>query len=385
MKPTQQLHDLGQSLWLDNITRTMLDDGTCSDTSTSSRSQGRRRTRRSSTRRSAAATAYDERSRSCVRRAGRARSSSSSWRWPTSRARPRCSGRSTSETDGWTAGSPSRSRRCSPTTPRRRSRQAKELHAPRGAPNNFIKIPGTPEGLPAIEESIFAGVPVNVTLLFSREQYVAAAEAYMRGIERRVDAGLDPDVPRCFAVHQPLGRRGPRTRCPTSCRTGSGSPSARRPTRRTASCWTRDALAGAANTGARPQRLLLASTGTKDPEASDTLYIKAFAAPDTINTMPEGPSKPSPTTARSAIRCPPTAATARRSSRRSRTPASTPTRRPSKLQKDGAERSSSPGTSCSRRSSQSRRGWRRRTRGKCNESCRVERPGLRACPAVGIM
>src|SRR6266700_3598933 len=72
--------------------------------------------------------------------------------------------------------------------------QAKELHARAGRPNLFIKIPGTKEGLPAIEEAIFAGVPINVTLLFSREHYVAAADAYMRGIERRIAAGLTLNV-----------------------------------------------------------------------------------------------------------------------------------------------------------------------------------------------
>ena len=107
---------------------------------------------------------------------------------------PICSGRSTTRPTAWTAGCRWRSRRCWPTTRPDTLAAAKELHARAERPNLFIKIPGTKEGLPAIEEAIFAGVPINVTLLFSREQYVAAAEAYLRGIERRIAAGLNPDV-----------------------------------------------------------------------------------------------------------------------------------------------------------------------------------------------
>ena len=168
----------------------------------------------------------------------------------------------------------------------RRGGAAASRAAPR--PNLFIKIPGTPEGVPAIEESIFAGVPINVTLLFSREQYLAAAEAYLRGIERRIAAGLDPQrrLGR-VAVRQPLGRGGEGQGAAPNCATGSASRSRSAPTRRIASCSRRRAGSKLAAAGARPQRLLWASTGTKDPDAPDTLYVEALAAPDTINTMPE--------------------------------------------------------------------------------------------------
>ena len=166
-------------------------------------------------------------------------------------------------------------------------RAAAQLHARAARPNLFIKIPGTPQGVPAIEQSIFDGVPINVTLLFSREHYLAAAEAYLRGIERRIDAGLSPKVESVASLfisrwdaavkeeisppfHNRLGI-AIALRCYKAQRELLASERWRR-------------LAGA---GARPQRLLWASTGTKDPAARDTLYIEALAAPDTINTIPE--------------------------------------------------------------------------------------------------
>src|SRR4026209_100544 len=168
---------------------------------------------------------------------------------------------------------------------------AKSLHARAGRPNLFIKIPGTKEGLPAIEEAIFAGVPINVTLLFSHEHYVAAAEAFLRGIERRIDDGLQADVGSVASLfvsrwdaavsgktpavfNNQLGIAIP-MRTYKAYRELLGSPR-----------WQR-----IYNAGARPQRLLWASTGTKDPKASDVLYVKALAAPFTVNTMPEGTLK----------------------------------------------------------------------------------------------
>ena len=143
-------------------------------------------------------------------------------------------------------------------------------------------------GLPAIEESIFAGVPVNVTLLFSREQYLAAAEAYMRGIERRIAAGLRPEG-RLGGVdlRQPLGRGGPGQGSGRSCAIASASPSRMRTYKAYRELLASQRWQKLAAAGARPQRLLWASTGTKDPAASDVLYVEALAAPDTINTMPE--------------------------------------------------------------------------------------------------
>ncbi len=165
------------------------------------------------------------------------------------------------------------------------------LHAKAARPNLFIKIPGTKEGLPAIEEAIFQGVAINVTLLFSAEQYVAAAEAYMRGLERRIEAGRPPmcaPSPRCSSR---AGTAASPTRCPRPCRTASAWPSARRHTRPIAICSTVDRWQCLENHGARAQRLLFASTSTKDPKAPDTLYVAGLAAPNTVNTMPEGTLK----------------------------------------------------------------------------------------------
>jgi transaldolase len=164
---------------------------------------------------------------------------------------------------------------------------AKELHARAARPNLFIKIPGTKEGLPAIEEAIFAGVPINVTLLFSREHYVAAAEAYLRGIERRIAAGLDPDVGSVASVFISRWDAAVAGKTPAALTNRLGIAIAQRTYK--AYC---DLVASARyrrvmNAGGRPQRLLMASTGTKDPKASDTLYVKALAAPFTVNTMPE--------------------------------------------------------------------------------------------------
>jgi transaldolase len=163
--------------------------------------------------------------------------------------------------------------------------QAADLHG--RAENNFIKIPGTPEGLPAIEESIFAGIPINVTLLFSSDQTVAAAEAYMRGIERRIEAGLDPDVPSVLSIFISRWDVAVHDEVPDEMKNTLGVAVGKTTYRDWRRLFESDRWKGLADQGARLQRLLFASTGTKDPEASDTLYIEAFAAPDTINTMPE--------------------------------------------------------------------------------------------------
>ena len=154
-------------------------------------------------------------------------------------------------------------------------------------PNLFIKIPGTPAGIPAIEESIFAGVPINVTLLFSREQYVAAAEAYLRGIERRIAAGRDPKVESVASLFVSRWDVAVKETVSTRNQNRLGIAIATRTYKA-----YRDLLAsarwqGLARAGAHPQRLLWASTGTKDPGAPDTLYVEALAAPDTIDTLPE--------------------------------------------------------------------------------------------------
>jgi transaldolase len=168
---------------------------------------------------------------------------------------------------------------------------AKELHAQAQRPNLFIKIPGTPEGLPAIEEAIFAGVPVNVTLLFSGGQYLEAANAFMRGIERRIEAGLRPDVASVASIFISRWDVAVTGKVPKALNDRLGIAVAKRAYKAYLGLLSSPRWMRAYNAGARPQRLLWASTGTKDPEASDVLYIKGLAAPFTVNTMPEGTLK----------------------------------------------------------------------------------------------
>jgi transaldolase len=168
---------------------------------------------------------------------------------------------------------------------------ARELHARAGQPNLFIKIPGTKEGLPAIEEAIFAGVPINVTLLFSREQYLAAAEAFLRGVERRIEAGLQPVVGSVASVFISRWDSAVAGKVPESLRSRLGIAIARRTYKAYREVLASPRWQRILNFGARPQRLLWASTGTKDPKASDVLYIQALASPFTVNTMPEGTLK----------------------------------------------------------------------------------------------
>ena len=164
---------------------------------------------------------------------------------------------------------------------------AASLHAAAARPNLFIKIPGTPAGLPAIEASIFAGVPINVTLLFSREQYVAAAEAYMRGIERRIAAGRDPKVESVASLFVSRWDVAVNDQVPPRDHNRLGIAIAMRTYKAYCDLLASPRWQRLAQAGAYRQRLLWASTGTKDPAASDTFYLEALAAPDTINTIPE--------------------------------------------------------------------------------------------------
>ena len=164
---------------------------------------------------------------------------------------------------------------------------AAQLYAQAQRPNIFIKIPGTRAGMGAIEETIFAGIPVNVTLLFSREHYLAAAEAYMRGIERRLAAGLDPAVGSVTSIFVSRWDVAIKEKVPATLRNRLGIAIAKRTYNAYCELLKSMRWQTLAAAGARPQRLLWASTGTKDPDAPDTLYIEALAAPDTINTMPE--------------------------------------------------------------------------------------------------
>jgi transaldolase len=161
------------------------------------------------------------------------------------------------------------------------------LHAQAGRENVYIKIPGTPEGLPAIQEAIYRGVPVNVTLLFSREQYLAAADAYLRGIERRVEEGLSPRV--CSVASLFISRWDTpiKGKVPAELENTLGIAVGKQCYRAYRDLISSDRMARLCNFGGSPQRLLWASTGTKDPAAADTLYVDSLVAPQTVNTMPE--------------------------------------------------------------------------------------------------
>src|SRR5438874_9334903 len=291
MKATQKLHDLGQSLWLDNITRSLLTGGTLrryidelSVTGLTSNPTIYDHAIKNS-------SDYDAAIRRKVRegKSGEALFFELALEDLTQAAdlfRPIYD--QSGGVDGWVSleVSPQLAHDSAGTVA-----AAKELHARAARPNLFIKIPGTTEGLPAIEEAIFADIPVNVTLLFSREHYVAAAEAYLRGIERRVAAGLEPVVGSVASVFVSRWDTAVMGKVPEELRDRLGISIAKRTYRA-----YRDLLGSPRwqriyNAGARPQRLLWASTGTKDPKASDVLYIKALAAPFTVNTMPEGTLK----------------------------------------------------------------------------------------------
>jgi transaldolase len=291
MKATQQVHEMGQSLWLDNITRDLLTSGTLrryvEDLSitglTSNPTIFDHAVKNSHD--------YDHAIRQKVKegKSGEAlffELALEDLRLAADLLRPIHD--RTNRMDGWVSleVSPLLANDTAGTIT-----AAKGLHVRAGRPNLFIKIPGTKEGLPAIEEVIFAGVPVNVTLLFSREQYVAAAEAYSRGIERRIAAGLKPDV---FSVASMFISRWDTAvmgKVPDALRNRLGIAVAKRTYRAYRSLLNSPHWQRLWNAGAQPQRLLWASTGTKDPTASDVLYVESLAAPFTVNTMPEGTLK----------------------------------------------------------------------------------------------
>jgi transaldolase len=291
MKATQKLHDLGQSLWLDNITRDLLTSGTLQAYINELSVTGLTSNPTIFDHAIKNSTAYDLAIRKLLKKgiAGEQLFFELALEDITAAADLfRSLWEKTDGVDGWA------SLEVSPLLARDTARTlaaAKDLHARAGRPNVFIKIPGTEEGLPAIEEAIFSGIPVNVTLLFSREQYVAAAEAFLRGIERRIDAGLKPEVGSVASVFISRWDGAVVGKIDDSLRNRLGIAVAMRTYKA-----YRDLLASprwqrAFNAGARPQRLLWASTGTKDPKASDVLYIRALAAPFTVNTMPEGTLK----------------------------------------------------------------------------------------------
>jgi transaldolase len=291
MKATQLLHNLGQSIWLDNITRDLLNSGTLKryidDLSVTGLTSN--------------PTIFDH----AIKNSGA---------YDTAIAAQLKDGKSgeelffelaldditraadqfrplhdkTNGVDGWVSleVSPMLAHDTASTL-----REAKDLHGRAGRPNLFIKIPGTKEGLPAIEEAIFAGIPVNVTLLFSREQYIEAAEAFLRGVERRIDAGLNPNVDSVASVFISRWDAAVASKVPESLRNRLGIAVAMRTYQAYRTLLDSPRWQRVFNAGAHPQRLLWASTGTKDPKASDILYVKALAAPFTVNTMPEATLK----------------------------------------------------------------------------------------------
>jgi len=287
MKGTQQLHEAGQSLWLDNITRDLLDRGTLQ----------RYISALSVTGLTSNPTIFDH-----------AISHSSSY--DTEIGKLVATGLSgedvffelaledlrraadlfapiherTATVDGWVSleVSPLLAYDAKTTV-----QEAKTLHAKAARPNLFIKIPGTNEGRAAIEEAIFSGVPINVTLLFSREHYLGAVEAYVRGLERRVAAGLSPDVRSVASLFVSRWDKATMDKGPANLRDKLGIAIGQQAYKAYRDLLESDRWQRLENLGARPQRLLFASTGTKDPKASDVLYIGALAAPNTVNTMPE--------------------------------------------------------------------------------------------------
>src|SRR3989449_1580917 len=291
MKATQLLHNLGQSLWLDNITRDLLTSTTLkryidelSVTGLTSNPTIFDHAIKNS-------SAYD-----LAIRAGLAKGKSGEALFfdlaledltqAADLFRPIYD--RTNGVDGWVSleVSPLLAHDSASTLA-----AAKALHARAGRPNLLIKIPGTKEGLPAIEEAIFAGIPINVTLLFSREQYLAAAGAFLRGVERRVAEGLEPEVGSVASVFISRWDAAVKDSVPEALRNQLGIAIAKQTYKAYRSLLGSQRWQRVFNTGARPQRLLWASTGTKDPSASDVLYIRALAAPFTVNTMPEGTLK----------------------------------------------------------------------------------------------
>jgi len=291
MNPTKELHDLGQSLWLDNITRKLVNGGTLQ----------RYIDELSVTGLTSNPTIFDHAIKNSAdydsdisRSASRAEPPENLFfelalgdvTHAADLFRPIFD--RTDEVDGWA------SLEVSPVLAhdtKRTLAAARDLYQRGGKPNLFIKIPGTPEGLPAIEEAIFAGVPINVTLLFSREQYVATAEAYLRGVERRIEAGLNPAVASVASLFISRWDVAISGKVPGELTNRLGIAVAQRTYKAYLELLASRRFQRAANAGARVQRLLWASTGTKDPKASDTLYVKALAAPFTINTMPDATLK----------------------------------------------------------------------------------------------
>jgi transaldolase len=291
MKATTLLHNLGQSIWLDNITRDLLNSGTLKHYIEELSVTGLTSNPTIFDHAIKNSTAYDSAIRAKLKlgKSGEDLFFDLALEDITRAAdlfRPIFD--KTKGVDGWVSleVSPLLAYDAASTLS-----AAKELRARAERPNVFIKIPGTKEGLPAIEEAIFAGIPINVTLLFSHEHYLAAAEAFMRGIERRIAAGLEPEVGSVASVFVSRWDTAVAGKVPVALNNLLGIAVASRTYKAYRGLLSSPRWQRAFNAGARPQRLLWASTGTKDPKAPDVLYIKALAAPFTVNTMPEGTLK----------------------------------------------------------------------------------------------
>jgi len=287
MKPTKQLHDLGQSLWLDNITRGILDDGTLARYIDEYDITG---LTSNPTIFDLAIKDSDDYDEGIQEKSGAGKSGEALFLELALEDLVRAAdlfrpAHDASEgLDGWV------SMEVSPLLVNDTAgsvKSAADIHARARRPNLFVKIPGTPAGVPAIEESIFNGVPINVTLLFSREQYVAVAEAYMRGIERRIAAGRSTRVASVASLFVSRWDVAVKDKVPADLRNRLGLAIARRTYKAYRGILASERWKKLAAAGAMPQRLLWASTGTKDPKARDVLYVEALAAPDTIDTIPD--------------------------------------------------------------------------------------------------
>jgi transaldolase len=287
MNPTKRLRDLGQSIWLDNISRRMLDEGALRRYIDEYSVTGLTSNPTIFDEAIGAGEAYDEgiREKSAAGKSGEelfTELALEDLRRAADLFRPTFD--ATGRVDGWV------SMELSPLLANDTAHSieaAASIFKQAARPNLFVKIPGTREGVPAIEESIFAGVPINVTLLFSREQYLASAEAYLRAIERRIAAGREPHVASVASVFVSRWDRAVADKVPVELRNRLGIAIAERTYRAYRELLASPRWRKLAAAGACPQRLLWGSTGTKDPNASDTMYVEALAAPDTINTIPE--------------------------------------------------------------------------------------------------
>jgi transaldolase len=287
MKATAQLHALGQSLWLDNITRDILDNGTLRRYIDELSVTGLTSNPSIFNAAIGDGDAYDEGIREKARKgaAGEAlfiELALEDLRRAADMFEPVF--QASQHVDGWV------SMEVSPLLAfdtQASIQAARDIFRKADRSNLFVKIPGTPEGIAAIEEAIFAGIPINVTLLFSRDQYLAAAEAYLRGIERRIAAGLDPQVGSVASLFVSRWDVAIKDKVPPELRNTLGVAVGKQTYRAYRELLASSRWQKLSKAGARPQRLLWASTGTKDPAVSDTLYIEALAAPDTIDTMPE--------------------------------------------------------------------------------------------------